>query len=614
MLAEEHLEFKSREGEVLGILRLVAERANSPFLRLTPSEATDHSEEPLQLVEGEVYQYELDRSGVQLEENIVVKRFLVGAATLDRGTISTGLNTGLLNLHLLKNGERVGAASVEIRSSKLSYREEYRLMLERIAEASIDLLLHLPAPTEARLEMDETTTVDSLQQQFFFIRGLLSGEQFEVAIAQVIRQPHTRLVPIRESRNLTERARSSGALARQLSSASRRMVPGNDHPLAKRMARQGIQNFSLPYDLEADEFVETLDTPENRFIKKALSDFRDAVEHIYSRLHFSSMSSMKMAEREVKPLLLSLESILSNDLFTQLSNPTEVPIGSPVLQRKAGYREILKTWLRFESSGRLTWDGGDDVFGAGKRDIATLYEYWLFFVLWDVVAKRIDGDSAALLRENVIEATSNGLGLKLKTGKFLPITGVEITHSGKKFRMQFSYNRTYSAAPFTRFSEALSYKSNAPVEGSWTMPMRPDYSISFWSASKSAEEAEEDGSIIHIHFDAKYSVKFTDQLFGKSDFDLDQEKLCQRSGTYRRADLLKMHAYKDAIRRSRGAYILYPGAEGKQQEGGVAWSEFHEVLPGLGAFVIKPTNELAGKVVLGAFLSDILDQATTKIT
>ena len=77
MLAEEHLEFKSREGEVLGILRLVAERANSPFLRLTPSEATDHSEEPLQLVEGEVYQYELDRSGVQLEENIVVKRFLV---------------------------------------------------------------------------------------------------------------------------------------------------------------------------------------------------------------------------------------------------------------------------------------------------------------------------------------------------------------------------------------------------------------------------------------------------------------------------------------------------------------------------------------------------------
>ena len=43
--------------------------------------------------------------------------------------------------------------------------------------------------------------------------------------------------------------------------------------------------------------------------------------------------------------------------------------------------------------------------------------------------------------------------------------------------------------------------------------------------------------------------------------NLDAEKAEQRAGNYKRADLLKMHAYRDAIRRSAGAYVLYPGSE-----------------------------------------------------
>ena len=45
-----------------------------------------------------------------------------------------------------------------------------------------------------------------------------------------------------------------------------------------------------------------------------------------------------------------------------------------------------------------------------------------------------------------------------------------------------------------------------------------------------------------------------------------------------------MHAYKDAIRRTSGAYVLYPGTQDKEMRG------FHEIIPGLGAFSIKPTN------------------------
>src|SRR5690606_6373974 len=69
---------------------------------------------------------------------------------------------------------------------------------------------------------------------------------------------------------------------------------------------------------------------------------------------------------------------------------------------------------------------------------------------------------------------------------------------------------------------------------------------------------------------------------------------------YKNVDLLKMHAYKDAIRRSGGAYVLYPGTEPDCKRG------FHEIIPGLGAFAINPTTHETGI----AKLSEFIDQVT----
>ncbi len=48
----------------------------------------------------------------------------------------------------------------------------------------------------------------------------------------------------------------------------------------------------------------------------------------------------------------------------------------PVLQRKAGYREVFRWWLRFRTAAELSWEGGEELFHAGQRDVADLYEYW----------------------------------------------------------------------------------------------------------------------------------------------------------------------------------------------------------------------------------------------
>ena len=78
-----------------------------------------------------------------------------------------------------------------------------------------------------------------------------------------------------------------------------------------------------------------------------------------------------------------------------------------------------------------------------------------------------------------------------------------------------------------------------------------------------------------------------------------------KRGTYKRDDLLKMHAYRDAIRRTQGAYVMYPGPEGgdKRMQG------FHEVLPGLGAFALRPRQDAdtsSGSAALTAFLQEVV--------
>ena len=62
-----------------------------------------------------------------------------------------------------------------------------------------------------------------------------------------------------------------------------------------------------------------------------------------------------------------------------------------------------------------------------------------------------------------------------------------------------------------------------------------------------------------------------------------------------------MHAYKDAIRRTGGAYVLYPG-EGKDEP----LRGFHELIPGLGAFVIKPNKDDKDKEHLKTFIKKVI--------
>ena len=85
--------------------------------------------------------------------------------------------------------------------------------------------------------------------------------------------------------------------------------------------------------------------------------------------------------------------------------------------------------------------------------------------------------------------------------------------------------------------------------------MRPDCSLRI----SSPDDVEDDS--VWVHFDAKYKIEQADQIFVDVRGDPSAEEPAEQDQTARakRDDLLKMHAYRDAIRRSSGSYVLYPG-------------------------------------------------------
>ena len=595
------LEFKDDTDVTVARLTLFPEQENTGPFVVAPDEAEEYGEARFQIVEGAAYEYAVDQSSLVLDEVPgVIVRSRVGSDR-DRGRITPGLNTGRLRLTLLRGSDSraVGSADVEVRSTKVAYREEYRHMLEHLAERCADLLLEMPSPATHMLISDDRLPPETICQRFAFVRALLASRRFRDAIQRVVSMPHRRweqhlcVVP------LSRGPRPSAKLALQFATAPRRIRVPAEHPLATRFD-------SVPEHVDVFVSEECLDTPENRFVKHALRTFLGFVASVRERLEAIGRASDDRVLEEARSLEARLSETLNRGFFREISEPTRLPLGSPVLQRKEGYREILSAWLQFDMAARLCWSGGEDVYGAGKRDVATLYEYWVFFRLLDIVARtfRLDAPPARTL----IEQTHDGFGLQLKAGKCVAVAG-EYDTGARRLAVRFAYNRTFSR---TGSDPERSY----PAAGSWTERMRPDYTLSLWPTEFPEDEAERQELITHVHFDAKYRVKDLANLFGEPDEwfagadkreeDLSDEKTAQSRGTYKRADLLKMHAYRDAIRRSAGAYVIYPG------ERSHSWFGFHEIIPGLGAFRLRPNDdgddgsqELAGFVArIAAHLSD----------
>ena len=544
---------------------------NSGYTILEKDDAIENGEALFQIKEGYAYEYVMDnRFG--LVQNEIVTRSKVSKST---GRICPNIFVGTLLIEVLNltTNEKCGEFNLEVQSVKASYREDYRMMLEEITEKCHDLILQHSSLTSQKIESDYFRDPKTAYQRFAFVSSIINSLEFHDAVHKITLSPVTKWKEGESVKDIRAIKRFYSSTLRQISSVSNRIPLPEIHSLKE-------QFHSFPSKVKVKHKIETVDTPENRFIKYALMSFQSFCSDFKSKL-----SDKSRITNETDLIIRKLEQFLSHSIFKEVSTPTTLPLNSPILQRKEGYREVLRSWLMFDLAAKLVWHGGEDVYSGNKRDVAVLYEYWLFFKLLEIIKEVFQIEPKNI--EDLIKETNDGLGLQLKQGRFLPIKGVYDAGT-RKLNVEFSYNRTFNG------------DSRYPQSGSWTKDMRPDYTLSIWPFGLNAESAEKEELIAHIHFDSKYKVDNIRDIVGNDD-DFREEKLDQSRGTFKRVDLLKMHSYKDAIRRTAGSYVLYPGTDTGYTKIG-----FHEIIPGLGAFSIRPSKVNSGTIELTKFLREVV--------
>lgn len=485
----------------------------------------------------------------------------------------------------ITTGGREHRFALEVTSSKLEYHTEFRKITEDIADFCQQLLLNWDAPTSLKFTSDPEEAARLTLEKFLFLRSHLPPERLEELLEVIQRRPNSRLV--REVSWSPTSAAGSPEWLRNPAMMTRDW---------QSLASGGMPLPGQVLDVRKEDSV---DTPANRFLKFALTEFRDLSREVVEK-HPGALS----LAHEARELAACLDAVLARPFFRQPGPLTRLPLDNPTLQRRDGYREILRAWLLTQAASVLAWDQNEEAYGGPTRNVATLYEYWVFLQIHQIldemegVTRDVGNPRPADDADPFLEAKDGELQIHLKRGKKTCAPFTVRLDTGVELRLHLYYERVFQL------------ETEATGAASYSRQFKPDYTLAVFPAIYATEAAAaKEGKIAYLHFDAKYRAENLKMIFGDDVPDLDEEKdEGKATATYKRGDLLKMHTYNDAVRQTAGSYVLYPGADSEKRI-----KKFQEVLPGVGAFVLKPGRPEC-RDALKAFLMDVFRHQADQFT
>lgn len=377
--------------------------------------------------------------------------------------------------------------------------------------------LPFTAGTGAQLPYDRSLAADPrvLYHAYIYLRHVLSdsapsGARLLPALHALLRNPHRRFERLRRDSGLHRCRRVDGRTVRRVLSAE---LQRPEQPMAAALS--DVLSGYLPVTVDEPRVQHTFDVPENRFVKAFLGQCVGIIETIAAEAEGVGGAFAARTAGECQHMLRVLRPVRQASLWTEVGTMTRLPVESTVLQRRQGYREVFRHFLRLRMTTRIPFEK-DDRDLLEVKDIASLYEMWCFFAVeravTAVLGRPVDADSATT---TLLQRT---LGYALRVAW---ADGTELAYNLRFSRSQPEARRSYS------------------------VPLRPDITLRL------------PGGRLHL-LDAKFRLrKLADAGVGNGDDEVN-DKAAERRGDFKRADIYKMHTYRDALG-SATAWVLYPG-------------------------------------------------------
>ena len=495
----------------------------------------------------------------------------------------------------LKNSAHETVADFEIVPLKINYEEDYIELTKKLAEECAEILLEYSGVTANKFDSSDTNSAKTLLEQFIFLREFCYSHNLQALFGHIKRNPDRMLVKDEVLKPIGQGAPSASFYS---------------NPFSSSRGWKMVNGKPMPQEVSVTRKYDSLDTVANRFLKFALKKFNLICRELCSSLDDTKGKSAEQnmyieCYREAFEIQRITDDILRDHFFDDVRELTIMPQNNQVLEKREGYRQIFYAAAMVDLALQLNWEGEQEAYSGESKNTALLYEYWLFFELRKIISS-IDNCQCIQAAEKPFINTDSGLTMSLSEGQtscqafLLPDLGT---------RVNLYYNRTFSREEF----------SNTKYAGSYSRPFRPDYTLEVYPSDFiRPEDAVREGVVSYIHFDAKYRITDLRSFIGPNENEMTDEQIKEEvendkrdsvTNTYKRGDLLKMHTYNDAIRRTVGSFVLYPGDFDSKTKN---YRLFEEVLPGVGAFAIKPSIQTDSENALKDFISEIIEARSRK--
>ncbi|NKD87774.1 DUF2357 domain-containing protein [Haematospirillum sp. 15-248] len=451
-----------------------------------------------------------------------------------RHTVVTGQFRLRSHAGVLELGTALGGSfRAEVVCRKLRYFDEFKALIDSLAEKATELLLAYDTPVSLSFGLSQEQAGNEAALHFL-MRYVMSSAQLPAAMAEVFRAPHSRLIERLEVKSIEEIEEGQADLIidhLDVSSLS------NGGPLARFFGGY------TPRELPQREMFESHDTPENRYAKALLEHCHLLAQRLESRMR---SRKRKAAEREARAWRLQLDELLQHGLWREVGPIGQIPANSQTMLRKRGYKELFRLDVALRMSLDLAWSQGSELADGlmgDSRPVNQIYEYWCFFVLREILQSLCTERGGG----NFLTVASDGLRIQLAKGRRSECRFDFISGKGLPLTVSLFYNRRFlrPRAPCADWS------------GSYTAAFDPDYSIVVRTPA---------GAAHWLHFDAKYRLE---RQQAEAMFESDDENGTAVEGAadyetelvrvHKQDDLFKMHTYRDGILSTRGAYVLFPG-------------------------------------------------------
>ncbi|WP_026568590.1 restriction endonuclease-like protein [Bacillus sp. UNC41MFS5] len=453
------------------------------------------------------HEYPLFREAISLED-------AAGMPVL-MGNLQFQNEVGYSTFEIRSKGESILEVTLEIFPSKLDYRNDYNKLIEEVNDEIYNLAFHFIRKTY----LGANIKLDGNPSRAEFYRLITKHfQQFIQAINRIERQPHHKLETTYVKVRGDQLSKTDSYTRKYLQKRGQQFVDvdrGIEIHSKTVMPREGVKaKKELLYD-----------TLENRYVKWMMQRLEDKLGDLIRALKNPNNRWKVEPDQELMGHLTEMRETLvtrRKSHFWQKIGRLDRSVMSLVLQMAPGYHDAFQIFLTVSKGLMLQ----SKMYQMSVKDVATLYEYWTFLKLGQILSRKY-----TILSQDIIKVNRDGLFVNLEKNQKAerrfehPITKEEITLVYQKFERDLP-----------------------------TILQKPD---SMLTISKKGRDYT-----FNYVFDAKYRVDYAQ--------DDSSYKTRYQSPGPMEEDINTMHRYRDSLvamnngpyeRTAFGAYVLFPWAD-----------------------------------------------------